>query len=66
MFNLELGIWKIWGIPQILNILGNSPNTRESGEFPNYLEIWEIFQIPGDLGNFLNSLENRRVVLFLK
>ena len=34
---IPIGIWEIWGIPQIPGNLAISPNTWESGEFPKFL-----------------------------
>jgi len=35
--------------------LGNFPDTQAFGKFPRYPGIWEIFQIPRDLGNSPNA-----------
>jgi len=40
ILKISIGFWEIWRIPQIPGILGNSPNTWESGEFPKCLGIW--------------------------
>jgi len=63
----SLGVFLNKGVTAIKNCqnwksgnLGSFPSTREYGEFPKYIGIWRIPQIPG----ILENSSNLRVVFF--